>query len=154
MTDHRRVSLDSHLPTGLSALKLASSAARGAAVEAGMSERFVLLLKIRIAQLNGSAQHLREYTAALLQAGEDPYRIAVLPGWDETEYFSAEEQAALLLAEAITFVAVGHVSEEIYRRALETLGEDRLAAVSWIAVVENALNRVAVASRGLISPRD
>jgi alkylhydroperoxidase family enzyme len=71
----------------------------------------------------------------------------VLPGWDETGYFSATDRAALRLTDAVTRVSDGHVSDEDYDAAAAVLTEDQISAVTWLATVMNAFNRVAITSR-------
>ena len=110
------------------------------------------LVKIRVSQLNGCAFCLRMHTRDALKAGEVPDRLAVLPTWRETEYFSAQERAALNLSEAITLIASDHVPDDVYSAAAAHLSEAQIAAVSWIAIVMNAFNRVAIASRYVVAP--
>ncbi|WP_234340361.1 carboxymuconolactone decarboxylase family protein [Streptomyces sp. SCSIO 75703] len=105
------------------------------------------MLKIRTSQLNGCAFCLRMHTRDALKKGENPDRIAVLPGWEETGYFSATERAAPRLTEAITGVAAGHVGDEDYEAAAAVLTEDQVSATAWLVTVMNAFNRVAVTSR-------
>lgn len=50
------------------------------------------------------------------------------------------------MAEAITELADGHVSDAVYARAAEVLSEKELAQVIAIAVTINAWNRVNVAT--------
>ncbi|MGP3918477.1 carboxymuconolactone decarboxylase family protein [Nonomuraea sp. 10N515B] len=61
----------------------------------------VELVKIRTSQINGCAFCLRMHTRDALKKGESTDRLAVLPAWAETGYFSEFERAALRLAEAV-----------------------------------------------------
>ena len=67
------------------------------AVAAGWSKGFCHLLKLRASQINGCAFCLRMHSRDALASGESADRLAVLPGWRETGYFSAKEQAGLAL---------------------------------------------------------
>ena len=87
------------------------------------------------------------HTREALKIGENPDRIAVLPAWDETGYFSETDRAALRLTEAITRVSDGHVSDEVYDTAAAALTPDQISAITWLATVMNAFNRVAITSR-------
>ncbi|MFC7660341.1 carboxymuconolactone decarboxylase family protein [Pseudonocardia sp. D17] len=97
--------------------------------------------------MNGCAFCLRMHTRDALKKGENPDRIAVLPAWEETGYFSETERAALRLTEAITRISDGHVADEDYDAAAAVLTPDQVSAVAWLATVMNAFNRVAVTSR-------
>jgi AhpD family alkylhydroperoxidase len=147
-----RVSLPRSSRASHRALLEFSAAADAAAVEAGVGPRLVELVKVRVSQLNGCAFCLRTHTREALAAGETTDRLAVLSAWRETGYFSVEERAALAITEDVTRIADRVLDERAYAAALETLGADRLAAVSWIAIALSALTRVAIASRYDVSP--
>jgi AhpD family alkylhydroperoxidase len=104
-------------------------------------------LKIRTSQINGCAFCLRMHIRDALKKGENPDRIAVLPAWEETGYFSEIDRAALRLTEAITRVPDGHVSDEDFNAAAAVLTADQVSAIAWLATVMNAWNRVAITSR-------
>jgi alkylhydroperoxidase family enzyme len=87
------------------------------------------------------------HTRDALKKGETLDRIAVLPGWEETDYFSETDRAALCLTEAITRVPEGHVSDEDFNAAAAVLTADQVSAIAWLATVMNAFNRVAITSR-------
>jgi AhpD family alkylhydroperoxidase len=147
MTSTRRVSVNTQHPAAYKALIALSSEVEANAAAAGLDPRLVELLKIRTSQLNGCAFCLRMHTRDALALGEGPDRIAVLPAWDETGYFSETERAALRLTEAITRVSDGHVGDEDYNKAAAALTADQISAVTWLATVMNAFNRVAITSR-------
>ncbi|MEV8610834.1 carboxymuconolactone decarboxylase family protein [Amycolatopsis sp. NPDC051373] len=147
MTNTQRVRIDKQHPAAYKALIALSAEADNGAVAAGLDPLLVELVRIRTSQINGCAFCLRMHTRDALKKGENPDRIAVLPAWEETEYFSATDRAALRLTEAITRVPDGHVSDEDYSAAAAELTEDQISAVSWLVTVMNAFNRVAITSR-------
>ncbi|MFD7310235.1 carboxymuconolactone decarboxylase family protein [Promicromonospora sp. NPDC059942] len=147
MTTTQRVDMGKQQPNAYKALLTLSAEAENNAVSAGLDPLLVELLRIRTSQINGCAFCLRLHTRDALRKGENPDRIAVLPAWRETGYFSAADRAALGLAEAITLVADGHVRDADYADAAAVLTDDQVAAVSWIVTVMNAFNRVAITSR-------
>ncbi|WP_296604183.1 carboxymuconolactone decarboxylase family protein [Nocardioides sp.] len=122
------------------------------ATAAGVDPLLVELIRIRTSQINGCAFCLRMHTRDALAKGESPDRIAVLPAWTESAYFSETDRAALGLAEAITLVPDGHVSDADYAAAAEVLTADQVSAVSWLTIVMNAFNRVAITSRYHVGP--
>ncbi|MFD6444575.1 carboxymuconolactone decarboxylase family protein [Promicromonospora sp. NPDC060204] len=147
MTTTQRVDMGKQQPNAYKALLTLSAEAENNAVSAGLDPLLVELLRIRTSQINGCAFCLRLHTRDALKKGENPDRVAVLPAWRETGYFSAADRAALGLAEAITLVADGHVRDTDYADAAAVLTDDQVAAVSWIVTVMNAFNRVAITSR-------
>lgn len=143
----QRVNIGKQHPAAYKALIALSAEVESAAAAAGLDPLLVELVKIRTSQINGCAFCLRMHTRDALAKGENPDRIAVLPAWAETGYFSETDRAALLLAEAVTRVSDGHVSEEDYSTAAAVLSPDQISAVTWLATVMNAFNRVAISSR-------
>ena len=112
----------------------------------------VELIKIRVSQINGCAFCLRQHTRDSLRLGEDPDRLAVLPAWRETSYFSDVEGAALRLAESITGVSKTHVSDEDYDAAAAAMTDEQIVATMWVAIGMNALNRLAITCRYEVGP--
>ena len=90
-----RVNLGKALPAIYKAVAATDELATKAAIEAGWSEGFTHLIKMRASQINGCAFCLRMHSRDALASGESADRLAVLPGWRETGYFSAKEQAGL-----------------------------------------------------------
>lgn len=147
MTTSQRVDLGRQQPTTYKALVALSADAENNAVTAGLDPLLVELLRIRASQINGCAFCLRMHTRDALKKGENPDRVAVLPAWRETDYFSETDRAALGLAESITRVFDGQVGDDDYAAAAKSLTDDQIAAVAWIVTVINAFNRVAITSR-------
>ncbi|MEV4673618.1 carboxymuconolactone decarboxylase family protein [Actinomadura sp. NPDC049382] len=145
-TTHR-LYLDKQHPSAYKALVALSTEVQRIATAAGLDPLLIELLKIRISQINGCAFCLRLHTRDALKKGENPDRIAVLPGWEETGYFSDLDRAALRLSEAVTRVSDGHVSDEDYDAAAAVLSPDQVSAVIWLTTVMNAFNRIAISSR-------
>ena len=147
MTNTQRVNIGEQHPAAYKTLIAMSAEVEDAAAAAGLDPFLVELLRIRASQINGCTFCLRMHTRDALKKGENPDRIAVLPGWEETGYFSETDRAALRLTEAITCVPDGHVSDEDYNAAAVVLTADQVSAVAWLATVMNAFNRVAITSR-------
>lgn len=147
MTDTQRVNISKQHPAAYKALLALSTEVQETAAATGLDPLLIELLKIRASQINGCAFCLRMHTRDSLKKGENPDRIAVLPGWEETDYFSETDRAALRLTEAITRVADGHVSDEDYNAAAAVLTADQVSAVAWLATLMNAFNRVVITSR-------
>ena len=125
-----------------------SKAAEEAALAAGLGPRLIELVKIRVSQMNGCAFCCRLHTRDALKLGETADRLAVLPVWWESQYFSSTEQAALGLAEEATRLP-GRTDRQWDSDALT---EEQVSAVTWIALVMNTWNRVAVLSEYRVAP--
>lgn len=125
-----------------------SSAAEAAAAAAGLDGKLIELVKIRVSQLNGCAFCTRLHTREALELGESTDRLAVLPAWWESQSFSPLETAALGLAEEVTRLSVPT------RTDWDTgaLSDEQVSAVSWLALVMGAWNRVAIRSGYRVAP--
>lgn len=123
-----------------------------AAADAGLSPLLVELVKVRASQLNGCAFCLRMHCADAIAAGEKADRLAVVAAWWESQYFSLEEQAALQIAERVTLIG-DH--GRLVERGVDVdgiLSEKQIAAVTWLAVVINSWNRIAISSHYPVHP--
>ena len=119
-----------------------------AMAKAGLDPLLAELVKIRISQLNGCAFCLKMHTHDAITRGETADRLAVLPAWWESQYFTDQEQAALALAEQTTRLrvpapAIPHA---------ESLTEEQASAITWLAIVMNSWNRIAVCSHYPVGP--
>ncbi|MGY2700903.1 carboxymuconolactone decarboxylase family protein [Nocardioides sp. HB32] len=106
------------------------------------------LVRIRISQINGCAFCLRMHTRSAMDKGESADRIAVLAAWWESQYFSAQERAALALAEQVTRLAV----PEVRTWDDGSLTDEQASAVAWLATAMNAWNRIAITSHYPVGP--
>ncbi|WP_406529381.1 carboxymuconolactone decarboxylase family protein [Streptomyces sp. I8-5] len=119
-----------------------------AAREAGLDPLLAELVRIRVSQLNGCAFCLRMHTRDALAKGESTDRLAVLAAWWESQYFTAQERAALALTEQVTELTV----PERHTWDDGSLTDEQVSAVSWLAIVMNAWNRVAISSHYRVAP--
>lgn len=115
---------------------------------AGVDEKLVELVKLRVSQLNGCAFCLRMHTRDALKKGETTDRLAVVAAWWESQYFTAQERAALGLAEEVTKMAVPEGTEWDDG----SLTPEQVSAISWLAIVMGVWNRIAVRSHYPVAP--
>ena len=128
---------------------IAFSQQADAAIEAsGLDPRLGELVKIRISQINGCAFCLRMHTRDAISKGETGDRLAVVAAWWESQYFGPQERAALALAEQVTRLSV----PEVRTWDDASLTDQQASAISWLAVVMNAWNRVAITSHYPVAP--
>jgi len=123
------------------------------ATAAGLDPKLVELVKIRASQLNGCAYCLRMHTADAVKHGETAERLAVLPAWWESQYFTEVEQAALQLTEQVTLISDHSVIRDRGIKPEDHLDDQQLAAVTWLAIVINSWNRIAVSSHYPVAPK-
>ncbi len=122
------------------------AATHQAATEVDLDPKLVELVKIRVSQINGCAFCLRMHTTAALQIGESTERLAVLPAWWESQYFSPEEIAALKLAENVNKIDASNVD-------YSPLTDAQISVISWIVIVMNSWNRIAIHSHYPVAPK-
>jgi AhpD family alkylhydroperoxidase len=102
------------------------------------------LIKVRVSQINGCGYCINSHTKDALKIGETTQRLFALSAWWETPFFTDEERAALKLADQVTNISDGGVSDEVYNNALKLIGEKKLAQVIFITITTNSWNRIAI----------
>ena len=135
-------------PTPYQQVLALSKEADEAIVRAGLDPKLGELVKIRVSQINGCAFCLRMHTRDAIAKGETTDRLAVLAAWWESQYFTEQERAALALAEDVTRLPVPD------RRAWDdgSLSDEQISAISWLAIVMNTWNRIAIRSHYPVGP--
>ena len=147
-----RVNLGKALPALYQSVLALDKQAEQAALDAGWAGGFTHLLKMRASQINECAFCLRMHSRDALAMGETADRLAVLPAWRETTYFTDKERAGLALTEAVTLVAQDQIPDEVYAEAAKHLNAQEIASIEWLAVVINMWNRIAISSRYSVQP--
>lgn len=148
------INLGKASPANYRGLAALDATAHAGAVDADLDPLLIELVKIRTSQINGCAFCLRLHSRDALARGESPDRLAVLPAWWESQYFNSQEQAALILAERLTQLSAGPSGSHTTVDVEATLTPAQIAAVSWLVIVMNAWNRVAVASHYAVAAPD
>lgn len=140
-----RAALNTANPAAYQSMLTLSEQAEQGALAAGIAPLTVELIRIRVSQLNGCAFCLRMHTRDALDKGETTDRLAVLPAWSESRYFTGEEEAALAIAEETTELTGVDPDDS-------PLTGEQEAAVRWVAIVMNAFNRIAIGSHYVVRP--
>ena len=154
MSELARVHLSKSAPDVYKALAAFSKTVGGVADEAGIDARLKELVQIHVSQLNGCAFCVRVHVERATKTGVTADVIAQLPVWRESGVFSDREQAGLELAECFTFISEDGVPDDVYNRVGGILSEKEYIGLSWILVSINAFNRIAVAGRYHVPPRE
>jgi AhpD family alkylhydroperoxidase len=154
MTEEHRVHLSRSAPPAYQALAAFSKTVGSIAVDSGVDDRLKELVQIHTSQLNGCAYCVRVHVERAVKAGVSSDVIAQLPVWRDSGVFSEREQAGLELAESYAFINEAGIADDVYDRVGGVLSEKEYVALSWILVSINAFNRVAIAGRYSVPPRD
>lgn len=142
------VNLSKNDPAVYQQLEAMSKAAETAAIESGLDAKLIELIRLRVSQINGCAFCCRLHARDAVNAGESADRLAVLAAWWESQYFSETERAALALAEEVNELSGMSGADE----ANDVLSGAQVSAISWLAIVMGAWNRVAIRSGYRVAP--
>lgn len=104
------------------------------------------LIKVRVSQINGCAFCLNMHTQEALKIGETAQRLFLLNAWKETALFTKEEKAILQLAEEVTLIHQGGVSDATYQEVIAFFGESYTAQLIMAIITINAWNRIAIST--------
>jgi AhpD family alkylhydroperoxidase len=104
------------------------------------------LIKLRASQINGCAYCLDMHSRDARKLGETEQRIYTLNAWRDTPFFDEKERAILALTEQVTMISQGGVSDEVYNKAVEVLGDKYVNQVIMAAITINAWNRIAIST--------
>lgn len=143
----RRLDIDALAPEFLMAMAALDGAASKQADQAGLPEVALHLVRLRVSQINGCAYCVDMHAKDLRAAGEPPERIDGLVVWREAPFYTAEERAALALAEAVTLCGSDHPPDDAYPAAAAVFDSAQLTALVAVTVAINAWNRIGVATR-------
>jgi AhpD family alkylhydroperoxidase len=97
-----------------------------------------------VSQINGCGYCINTHTKDALKIGETAQRLFAVSAWWETPFFTEEERVVLKLAEQVTNISNGGVSDEVYTNALDILGETKLAQAIFTIITINSWNRIAI----------
>ena len=115
--------------------------------KSGLEHGLLHMVKLRASQLNGCAYCIDMHWKDARALGETEQRLYGLDAWQESDYYTDRERAALAWTEAVTNLHDGHVPDAAYDAASSHFGEKELADLTWAIATINAWNRVAIASR-------
>ncbi|WP_093801176.1 carboxymuconolactone decarboxylase family protein [Streptomyces sp. Wb2n-11] len=118
-----------------------------AAAREGLDPALVELVQIRSSHLNHCAYCLHMHTSDARRAGESEERLHMVAVWKEAaHFFTAKEQAALALTDAVTLIADGGLPDDVYARASAHFDDKELAQLLALILTINTWNRIALAT--------
>jgi AhpD family alkylhydroperoxidase len=103
------------------------------------------MIKIRASQINGCAYCVNSHTRSARVFGETEQRIYLMSVWRESgDIFTEEEKLLLEMTEEITLIHNAGLSDRLYEKAIELIGEEKTAQVIMAIITINAWNRIGV----------
>ena len=112
--------------------------------QSGIEPALLTLVQLRVSQINGCSFCLALHALEAQALGESRDRLAVLPAWRESPWYTARERAALEWAEALTKIAFAHPPADLLARVKEQFTEREVVYLSLAINVINAFNRLCV----------
>ncbi len=110
----------------------------------GFDRKMMELIKIRASQLNGCAYCLDMHTKDARHLGETEQRIYLLNAWREAPFYSPQERVVLALTEAVTLIAQGGVSDELYDQVRQHFSEKQYVDLVFLINTINSWNRLSI----------
>lgn len=145
--------LDKSNPSAWKAVLRLSRAVGDDARAAGLSDQLIELVNLRVSQMNACAYCLDLHTRYAIDAGVSDQRRGALAAWWEAEQlYTAQERAALLLAQQVTNIGDIESVQAAQLLAFSALTEEQYAAVQWLAMTMNLTNRISILSHHPVRP--
>lgn len=115
----------------------------------GVPLRTLVLVHLRVSQVNGRSVQIPVKKREFEEAGEEDYRLPLVATWRDQTCFTDAERAALALGEAATRISdcADPVPDEVWDEAARHYSEQELGALIIHIGLVNFWNRVNVATR-------
>jgi AhpD family alkylhydroperoxidase len=136
----RRLNYSKVLPEGMRLMNALDHYSQNCGLEPGLLD----LIKLRASQINGCAYCIDMHSKDARTGGETEQRLYNLSIWRETPYYTSRERAALAFTEAVTLIAQGRVSDEVYDEARQQFSDEELVKLMLAIVTINAWNRFTI----------
>ena len=109
-----------------------------------LDHHLVELIKMRVSQINGCAYCLDMHSKDARAINETEQRLHTLIAWQETNFFSDKERAALAWAEANTLIHNHEIGDDLYQEVRQYFSEEQLVDLTLVIVGINSWNRIAL----------
>lgn len=150
MSDKERLSVNDVDPAATEAVLGMERYARGGGIEPHLLE----LVRIRASQINGCAFCLDMHLHDARNAGEDVRRLDVVSAWREArDLYSAREQAALALTEAVTRIGEVGVPDPVWADVTRCFDQAEIVRLLMAIAAINVWNRLAVSTHQQLPDR-
>ncbi|MFG1609413.1 carboxymuconolactone decarboxylase family protein [Actinoplanes sp. NPDC049265] len=106
------------------------------------------LVKLRASMVNGCGFCVDMHATEAQQAGESTRRLFAVSAWREaTQLFTAKEQAAFALTDAVTKLGEHGVPDDVWEEAARHFDQTELGNLLMAIVTINVWNRLAIATK-------
>lgn len=109
----------------------------------GLNPRLLELLRLRTSQINGCAYCIDMHYKEALAAGEAPLRLYSLSVWRDTDFYDAQEQAALAWCEAITLIHDNSLIDNLFAALQRHFNDIEIARLTLAIAQINSWTRLA-----------
>lgn len=137
----QRVSHFDQAPDGMAIMLEMEKYIKTTAIEQSLRE----LIKIRASQINGCAYCLNMHTADARKMGETEQRIFCISAWDDCDFYTESERAALEVTEHVTLVPAKRVPDDLYKKVRLHFNEKQYVDLILIINQINNWNRISIA---------
>ena len=134
-----RIQISAHSPEGYRKVN-----SLDAYVTSNLDPELANFIYLRASLINGCTYCVDAHSVDLAEGGTDPRRIYSVRTWRESSFYSERERAAFALTEAITLIADGGVSDEIWAAASEVFSDKELSDIVLAIATINVWNRIAI----------
>jgi AhpD family alkylhydroperoxidase len=108
----------------------------------GLDKKLILLIKMRVSQINSCAYCLDMHSKDGIAEGETVQRLVSLDAWRETSYYTPKEQAVLAFAETLTHLPAEESSDHIHDELNKYFSKEEIAKITLAVVQINSWNRI------------
>jgi AhpD family alkylhydroperoxidase len=102
----------------------------------------VVLLKLRVSQLNGCAGSVERHTQQACLLGESERKLYAVSVWRDSPLFSERERAALNWSEVVTRIARSHAPDADYDWLSRHFSESERVDLTLLISTVNSWNRL------------
>lgn len=102
------------------------------------------LVKIRASQINGCAFCLNMHTTDARKLGETEQRLYCISAWEDCDFYTDAEKAALELTEYVTQVSTKRVPDKLYDHVRQYFSEKEYVDLVFMINQINSWNRLSI----------
>lgn len=113
----------------------------------GLEPSLLVLVQMRVSQINGCAYCLHLHAREARAAGETEDRLHLLATRRESSLYSERERAALDWADALTLIVESRAPDEAYDALKAWFGDEEIVSLTLAVTAINAWNCIAVGFR-------
>ncbi len=114
--------------------------------QTGLTQELLELMRTLASQINGCAYCIDMHFKIGLELGIEPIKLYSLPVWRETDYYTAQEKAALAFTETVTRIDQAEGFDWQFGDLKQHFEPDAVAHLIMAVIQINAWNRLAKAT--------